>query len=45
MSPVASSVVVFREYGRPQDVLREERMEIADRSHPDGSASRWLRSG
>ena len=30
MSPVSSTVAVFREYGEPEDVLREERIDIAD---------------
>lgn len=30
MSPVSSTVVFFREYGEPEDVLREERIDITD---------------
>lgn len=30
MSPVSSTVVVFREYGAPEDVLREEHLEVVD---------------
>ena len=30
MSPVASAAVRFQEYGEPPDVLREERVEVAD---------------
>jgi NADPH:quinone reductase-like Zn-dependent oxidoreductase len=30
MSPVPSRAVRFREYGEPADVLREERIEVAD---------------
>jgi NADPH:quinone reductase-like Zn-dependent oxidoreductase len=30
MGPVPSTVVFFREYGEPEDVLREERIEVAD---------------
>lgn len=30
MSAVSSTVVVFHEYGEPEDVLREERIDIAD---------------
>ena len=30
MSPVAATAVVFRGYGEPLDVLREEQVEVAD---------------